>query len=202
MSFLPDMSVYLNRLLSYINWPSGKQVFVIRLAGAGFYYTGYLTIVKCYSCGVWIFEWKEGDVPLEVHRAFSPRCDFLANLPPNGTFIDILFPLDSSSSFRRNYNQRQPITTADNQTSQLYPERQFQSSNRDRAAFVQYANTVSRIASFRGWPYNCKQNSIFLVDAGFFYTGKIGLTFKAVKINKHLAKANNKNITHYERSTL
>lgn len=169
METLSDMSVYQNRLLSFINWSSIIPVFTTKLSDAGFYYIGCDTTVKCYSCGVGITEWKRDDVPLKVHQAFSPRCEFLKNRL-KGSFINTLFSMGVSPSSRRNMNQ------VDFRRSVCYPGGQFQklrtvptdlnSVNR------QYQNTVLRTASFTTWNHNNKQNSTFLVEAGFYYTGQ------------------------------
>ncbi|XP_069142608.1 E3 ubiquitin-protein ligase XIAP-like isoform X2 [Argopecten irradians] len=46
----------------------------ILLARAGFYHTGTLDKVRCYSCGKYRSNWIAGEDPFEIHRQISPMC--------------------------------------------------------------------------------------------------------------------------------
>ncbi|XP_035824826.1 E3 ubiquitin-protein ligase XIAP [Aplysia californica] len=47
------------------------------MADAGFYYTGHNDMVRCFSCGVELFDWIPGADPLTQHACASPFCYFL-----------------------------------------------------------------------------------------------------------------------------
>ena len=64
------------RSRTYILWPGWAPPSVLpdQLADAGLFFTGQDDTVRCYSCRETFSAWKEGDVPLEVHRRRSPAC--------------------------------------------------------------------------------------------------------------------------------
>ncbi|OWF45524.1 E3 ubiquitin-protein ligase XIAP [Mizuhopecten yessoensis] len=64
----------------------------IRLARAGFYYTGTSDEVRCYSCGKRRSNWVAGEDPNEIHKQISPGCRHV-----NGTDdTNIAIPRDSN----------------------------------------------------------------------------------------------------------
>ncbi|XP_070425989.1 baculoviral IAP repeat-containing protein 1 isoform X3 [Equus przewalskii] len=68
------------RLDSFKNWPPASPVGAAALAKAGLFYTGVKDVVQCFSCGVCLENWKEGDDPVEDHTKYSPNCQFLQNM--------------------------------------------------------------------------------------------------------------------------
>ncbi|VDI45901.1 Hypothetical predicted protein [Mytilus galloprovincialis] len=72
-----EYSSYLTRKQSFnsIQFPTGQSV--NHLAEAGFFYAGHKDFVRCFSCGVLIKNWKQGQDPLTEHRRKSSGCDFL-----------------------------------------------------------------------------------------------------------------------------
>uniref|UniRef100_A0A5F5PKA3 NLR family apoptosis inhibitory protein n=1 Tax=Equus caballus TaxID=9796 RepID=A0A5F5PKA3_HORSE len=42
--------------------------------------SGVKDVVQCFSCGVCLENWKEGDDPVEDHTKYSPNCQFLQNM--------------------------------------------------------------------------------------------------------------------------
>ncbi|XP_022903791.1 death-associated inhibitor of apoptosis 2 [Onthophagus taurus] len=75
------MNIEKNRLKTYRNWPPYVPVSLVKLAKAGFYYTGRNETVKCFSCEIEISGWEFGD-PVQVmgkHRSSSPQCPFVLN---------------------------------------------------------------------------------------------------------------------------
>jgi len=77
-----DMDQLSVRLRTFVLWPSWAPGSVDRgqLAEAGFYYTGEADEVRCYCCRESFAGWKDGDVPLDVHRRRSPTCHVVADL--------------------------------------------------------------------------------------------------------------------------
>ncbi|XP_067656974.1 baculoviral IAP repeat-containing protein 2-like [Haliotis asinina] len=63
------------RLRTFDNW-TGK-VKSLQLAIAGFMLIGPGDKVECDSCKVKLYNWTKTDVPLDVHRKYSPDCSFL-----------------------------------------------------------------------------------------------------------------------------
>ncbi|KAK3585624.1 hypothetical protein CHS0354_004541 [Potamilus streckersoni] len=69
------------RLQTFINYPASAPGSGIRLARAGFYYSGNSTVTVCYACGGQHSGWNFHDDPLEIHRRISPDCPFLRGNP-------------------------------------------------------------------------------------------------------------------------
>lgn len=65
------------RIASYHTFPLSIPVSTLRLAQAGFYYTGDGDKVKCFSCGVTYQGWKQGDRPQVIHATISPTCSLV-----------------------------------------------------------------------------------------------------------------------------
>ena len=51
-----------------------------------FYVTGDEDRVRCFSCGLELYNWKEEDVPYNEHIREQPQCDFIK---------DVTFQLDN-----------------------------------------------------------------------------------------------------------
>ncbi|CAH0720027.1 unnamed protein product, partial [Brenthis ino] len=68
-----------NRLNTFTNWPSSAPVDPVRVAKAGFFYTGSGTEVECFSCGGKISDWNYGDQVMWRHRRMDPNCAFVSN---------------------------------------------------------------------------------------------------------------------------
>ena len=67
------------RLASFKDFPTNIPISAMRLAQAGFHYTGERDVVKCFSCGVTYQGWQMGDRPTLVHKRISPNCPFVQN---------------------------------------------------------------------------------------------------------------------------
>ncbi|XP_060615655.2 baculoviral IAP repeat-containing protein 1 [Anolis sagrei] len=64
------------RLDSFKTWPAKARVDATSLAKAGFFYTGKMDIVQCFSCAGCLAEWKDDDDPWEEHAKFYPHCNY------------------------------------------------------------------------------------------------------------------------------
>ena len=70
------MSYELLRLHSFkCNFP----VSAIRLAQSGYFATGVVDEVKCFSCGVYYRNWQPTDIPHLLHERLSPHCRLVDN---------------------------------------------------------------------------------------------------------------------------
>ena len=66
----------LNRFRSFEKHPE-TEVSFLRMSQSGFYYTGEGSVVRCYSCGLEVREWRDGETVAELHRRLAPHCPFL-----------------------------------------------------------------------------------------------------------------------------
>ncbi|XP_052810326.1 putative inhibitor of apoptosis [Mya arenaria] len=83
-----EYAIFVSRLTSFKNWPSGHVVSPNALARAGLFYTGFKDRVRCFYCGLGLVSWEIGDDPWIEHARHSPECTYVQrNKPPtsNGT---------------------------------------------------------------------------------------------------------------------
>lgn len=75
------------RLNTFFTW---KKTYIDenKLACLGMYYVGPRDRVKCYFCGVVIFNWEEKDDELGEHLKFSPHCPLLRQQKTNNQPLD------------------------------------------------------------------------------------------------------------------
>ncbi|XP_069125175.1 uncharacterized protein [Argopecten irradians] len=84
----PSMTNEFTRLSTFSNFPIDTPVRSLKLAEAGFFYTGQYDIVECFNCHVQHRDWKRCDIPFKVHKRISPSCDFVAGINTQNTSID------------------------------------------------------------------------------------------------------------------
>ena len=85
------------RLASFKDFPITIPVSAMRLAQAGFHYTGERDVVKCFSCGVTYQGWQMGDRPTVVHARISPNCPFVQG--SDTTNLPLPLPVTSRPDF-------------------------------------------------------------------------------------------------------
>jgi baculoviral IAP repeat-containing protein 7/8 len=73
----PRYSLVHSRLATFKNWPRSLTQTPDELAEAGFYYTGFGDMVKCYYCDGGLKDWERGDIPWEQHAIYFQRCFYL-----------------------------------------------------------------------------------------------------------------------------
>ncbi|XP_048240043.1 baculoviral IAP repeat-containing protein 7-like [Haliotis rufescens] len=76
MSTGEEMKFELLRLKTFAGWMLLDRASPIRLAKAGFIYTGNEDVVKCFSCDVVKAGWSRNMNPMLVHRELNPSCSF------------------------------------------------------------------------------------------------------------------------------
>ena len=71
-----DVDQLSTRQRTFLLWPgwAPRSVDPDHLAEAGFFYTGEDDQVRCYGCRETFSNWKDGDIPLDVHQRRSPTC--------------------------------------------------------------------------------------------------------------------------------
>ncbi|XP_050390967.1 uncharacterized protein LOC126810060 isoform X2 [Patella vulgata] len=65
------------RLASLRHWPKQYKPTKTQLAEAGFFHTGVVTKVICFSCGLSIRDWEPEAEPWQQHALISPTCGFI-----------------------------------------------------------------------------------------------------------------------------
>lgn len=86
--YLPDPTRDPNIDFSHVGYrlatlgalPASMPVSRIRLADAGFYFSGQGDEVTCYHCRKTYSGWRRGDRPLEVHMGISPECEHVLEM--------------------------------------------------------------------------------------------------------------------------
>ena len=66
-----------SRYLSFKTFPMDSAMTPMRLAQAGFFYTGQGQQVTCFCCSVTNGEWTTEETAVEVHKRLSPNCRFI-----------------------------------------------------------------------------------------------------------------------------
>ncbi|XP_053396663.1 baculoviral IAP repeat-containing protein 3-like isoform X2 [Mercenaria mercenaria] len=77
------------RYESFKTFPKDCAVSFLRLAQAGFYYTGKGVKTACFSCGLKNEKWTGNESVIELHKRLSPKCKFIngertENVPIHG----------------------------------------------------------------------------------------------------------------------
>ncbi|XP_053396407.1 baculoviral IAP repeat-containing protein 7-like isoform X1 [Mercenaria mercenaria] len=70
----PQYAVYSKRLESFELWPEYLLVQKKDMVEAGLVFTGVGDSVRCYFCGGGLRNWERGDVPMEEHAKWYPKC--------------------------------------------------------------------------------------------------------------------------------
>lgn len=148
------------RLKSFNNWPV-KYIKAEKLATAGYFYTGELDIVKCFSCGTETYKWMEGDDPMVDHKRQSPMCKFVRNIPCGNVPTDVVSDVSIAPP-----ESRDVCGPYD-----LPPDCRRSYSTDSSAKYPEYNFYEARLRTFECWPTFFKQNPEQLALAGFYYTG-------------------------------
>eukprot|EP00128_Syssomonas_multiformis_P012116 Colp12_sorted_trinity150504_noHs@9922 len=79
-----DMSIFEDRLSTFVEWPHVDYVATPeKLAAAGFYFDPQEDgddNVRCFSCSKNLGGWESEDDPLEEHKKHTTACDFIKSL--------------------------------------------------------------------------------------------------------------------------
>ncbi|XP_023937777.2 death-associated inhibitor of apoptosis 2 [Bicyclus anynana] len=150
------MNLETNRLNTFTNWPASAPVDPIRIAKAGFFYTGQGTEVECFSCGRKISEWNYGDQVMWRHRTLDPNCAFVVSPTQSGNVPLVLGgECTAPSGQRRTTEVQQDFDTQD-----------YGLNGEDDM----YKSDALRLLSFVNWDDNSVSRQE-LVNAGFYHAG-------------------------------
>ena len=69
----PEFKYIQDRIKCYSDfpWPISLKQTPISLSKAGFFYSGIVDVVICYYCGLNLYKWLQGDIPMIEHAKFS-----------------------------------------------------------------------------------------------------------------------------------
>ncbi|XP_045195492.2 baculoviral IAP repeat-containing protein 7-A-like [Mercenaria mercenaria] len=70
----PQYAIYSKRLESFDLWPQYLPVQKKDMVEAGLVFTGVGDSVRCYFCGGGLRNWEVGDVPMDEHAKWYPKC--------------------------------------------------------------------------------------------------------------------------------
>lgn len=82
VSTLPDWANEHIRKQSFKHMSRDVPVPSDDCARAGFYLIRKPDVMRCFSCGVMVKAWVDGDIPVEKHREANPHCKFLKEFFP------------------------------------------------------------------------------------------------------------------------
>ncbi|XP_050348378.1 E3 ubiquitin-protein ligase XIAP isoform X19 [Nymphalis io] len=150
-----------NRLNTFTNWPTSAPVDPIRIAKAGFFYTGQGTEVECFSCGGKISEWNYGDQVMWRHRVMDPNCAFVLNPVSSGN-VPLVVGRECNSI--QSAEQR---NTSQNSQQETDPPAETQRVTEEDEM---YKSDALRLLSFVNWDDSSVAREE-LVNAGFYHAG-------------------------------
>ena len=75
----PQYQIYEHRYNSFIDrsWPISLHQNEVKMAKAGFFYSGNGDIVICAFCGLYLYRWLPKDEPFAEHKKFNKNCKFV-----------------------------------------------------------------------------------------------------------------------------
>ena len=82
-----EYAVYESRLKTFSRWPKTSSMTPKALCEAGFYYTGFDDMVRCFYCAGAIREWAITDDPHVEHARWFPDCAYLIQVKST-QFVD------------------------------------------------------------------------------------------------------------------
>ena len=176
------------RIRSFDQFPRESSARPIRLAQTGFYYEGVKDNVTCFSCKLEYGDWKEEDVPSEIHKQYSPQCRFLTGEDNSNVPIhESRRPVNTiesqpcreaergatASSTDSGYSSCDSMRSLPVNVKQqsLLPEKEDYSYRKEGAKHPDYADVNRRFESFKDWPCGHLISPKSLVEAGFVYAG-------------------------------
>ncbi|XP_045185990.2 baculoviral IAP repeat-containing protein 2-like [Mercenaria mercenaria] len=107
ISDFPKFPQYANpakRLESFEKWPEHIPITKESMVEAGLTYTGVGDSVRCYYCGGGLRNFEYGEVPMEEHAKWYPRCPHILLLKGQA-FVDACFRGEKPSEKHRNTSQ-------------------------------------------------------------------------------------------------
>ncbi|XP_038213958.1 baculoviral IAP repeat-containing protein 7-B [Zerene cesonia] len=154
------MNIESNRLNTFTNWPASAPVDPIRIARAGFFYTGNGCEVECFSCRGKISEWNYGDQVMWRHRLLAPNCSFVLTPQLSGNIPSVLgqgcVPVNEA-----------PRASSEGVEEQSYLPDEYGVTAEDQM----YRSDALRLLSYVNNWNDTSVSREALVNAGFYHAG-------------------------------
>ncbi|CAB3226796.1 unnamed protein product [Arctia plantaginis] len=157
------MNYETNRLNTFVNWPSSAPVDPIRIAKAGFFYTGGGTEVQCFSCGGKISQWNYGDQVMWRHRRLDPNCPFVVNPHISGN-VPLVLETGCPSIVDTNTSL---VALPEGNIDSVDIAQEYGTTEEDEM----YKSDALRLLSFANWDDTSVSREA-LVSAGFYHAGE------------------------------
>ncbi|XP_060551150.1 baculoviral IAP repeat-containing protein 2-like isoform X2 [Ruditapes philippinarum] len=109
------MRYELLRFCTLRSFPKHNKPYITRIAQAGFYFANADDEVVCYCCARRKSNWREDDIPIEIHRELNPNCNFLlTNLEVNVPvrMSELLIQESNRSTCSQNLENANQISSA------------------------------------------------------------------------------------------
>ncbi|XP_047524934.1 death-associated inhibitor of apoptosis 2-like isoform X1 [Pieris napi] len=151
------MNIEANRLSTFTNWPASAPVDPIRIARAGFFYSGNGTEVECFSCGGKISEWNYGDQVMGRHRMMDPNCLFVVTPHLSGNVPSVV---------NQAYTLRNEESSSSRPVDISVTPMQYELTQDD----LMYRSDALRLLSYVNWDDSSFSREA-LVNAGFYHAG-------------------------------
>ena len=153
------------RLHSFAAWSLGHIVTSYQLSSVGFYYTQEGTKVRCFSCGRTYEDWKNGSIPLLIHRQLNPLCPFLSTLINKPTPAPV--PTPAPAAVPTQLPPKPPLNSSDTPAPPtLSPTSQKDLTRPD------WVNEQVRLKSFKHLPKNVPVSKEECAKAGLYFLKK------------------------------
>ncbi|EMP37968.1 Putative inhibitor of apoptosis [Chelonia mydas] len=181
-----DLSCELYRMSTFSTFPLNVPVSERSLARAGFYYTGMKDKVRCFSCGLMLDNWKQGDSALEKHKQLYPSCSFIQNLLSVSNLGSFSHSAFSPPATINSFSQSLHSITAAPSLEQIgffsanfssFPQAPVTSRAVEDPSLLRlnYYNPAmstedARLCTFQTWPLTFLSPAD-VAKAGFYYTG-------------------------------
>ncbi|KPI94024.1 Apoptosis 2 inhibitor [Papilio xuthus] len=159
------MNFETNRLNTFTNWPACAVINPVRIAKAGFFYTGQGTEVQCFSCRGKLAEWNCGDQVMARHRLMYPNCQFAKNPRLSGNVPITPFE-DSPEDFDDPLEDSPPRSSSNDQNNEESSQDYGRTEQDDM-----YKTDILRLLSFTNWT-DTSVSQEALVNAGFYHVGE------------------------------
>nr|XP_046261254.1 E3 ubiquitin-protein ligase XIAP [Scatophagus argus] len=156
-----DFSLLNSRLDSFRGSSLAQRVSPVRLAQAGFYFTGHADRVRCFSCRKTVENWCNEDTPVERHKEISPSCRFLSCTHRTGIHPVSESTLSNGSSYNEEAQDLEYLL----RTGGVVDESTYPMAPHMRSE-------EARLQTFSSWPSGGPVGPRDLAQAGFYYLGK------------------------------
>ena len=163
------------RLQTFLGkWPdrTPPQINPSTLSKDGFYYIGPFDRVSCIFCKGILKKWDANDTVVGEHRKHFPRCPFVL-----GDAVGNI-PLESSHMLKSDSFGVLPVQ---NMNKPLHESPSERAENlgivQNKPKNPRFSLETDRLATFRNWPSQIKQQPEQMAQAGLFYVGTYFITF-------------------------